>query len=71
MNEGRAVIERRFLTIAEVGAYLGLSTHTLYTMVSQRRIPFTKVGRLTRFDRKAIDSWLNRNSVKPLERECA
>lgn len=72
MNEGN-VIERRLLTVVEVAAYLGLSPHTLYAMVSKRRVPFPfiKVGRLTKFDRKEIDRWLNRNSVKPLERECA
>jgi hypothetical protein len=33
-----------------------LSVHTLYTMVSQRRMQFVKVGRLTKFDLRAIDS---------------
>ena len=71
MNEGIA-IERRLLTVVEVAAYLGLSAHTLYTMVSQRRVPFPfiKVGRLTKFDRKEIDRWLDRNSVKPLACRC-
>jgi excisionase family DNA binding protein len=38
----------RLLDVQEVAAYTGLSTHTLYTMVSQRRIPFVKIGRLTK-----------------------
>ncbi|ALA60731.1 helix-turn-helix domain-containing protein [Nitrospira moscoviensis] len=48
--------------------YTGLSVHTLYTMVSQRRIPYVKAGRLTKFDLKAIDAWIERSSVKPLSR---
>lgn len=58
-------ITRRLLSIREVAAYTGLSVHTLYAMVSQRRIPFVKMGRLTKFDRKAIDTWIDRHSVKP------
>ena len=31
--------------------------------VSQRRIPFVKCGRLTKFDLKAIDKWIDKNTV--------
>ena len=61
-----AAITRRLLDIQEVATYTGLSTHTLYTMVSQRRIPFVKVGRLTKFDRFELDRWIQKQSVKPL-----
>lgn len=44
--------------------YLGVRPHTLYTWVSQRRIPFVKCGRLTKFDLKAIDNWISKNSIK-------
>ena len=59
-------VKRRLLSVREVAEYTGLSVHTLYTMTSQRRIPYVKAGRLTKFDLKAIDSWIERNSVKPL-----
>lgn len=36
---------RRFLSIEETAEYTGLSVNTLYKMVSQRRIPFVKMGR--------------------------
>jgi len=55
---------RRLLTIKEVADYIGLSHHTLYTMVSQRRIPFVKIGRLTKFDRYELDRWIASHSVK-------
>ena len=41
---------QRLMSVKETAAYTGLSYHTVYTMVSQRRIPFVKVGRLLRFD---------------------
>lgn len=52
--------------IREVVDDTGLSVQTLYTMVSQQRIPFVKMGWLTKFDLKAIDAWIERHSVKPL-----
>ncbi|TAJ26050.1 MAG: DNA-binding protein [Nitrospirae bacterium] len=65
----REPIERRLLNIQEVAAYTGLSTDTLYTMVSQRRIPYVKMGRLTKFDRCQLDEWIAQNSVMPLPRK--
>lgn len=63
VSEGAPMI-RRLLDIKEVAAYTGLSVHTLYTMVAQRRIPFVKLGRLTKFDREELDRWIAAHSVK-------
>lgn len=57
-------MNRRLLDIKEVAAYTGLSVHTLYTMVSQRRIPYVKMGRLTKFDQEEIDKWIASHAVK-------
>lgn len=46
------------LTVAEVAAQLGVSVHTVYSWVAQRRLPFLKVGRLLRFDARTIEAWL-------------
>lgn len=59
-------IERRLLTVQEVASLTGLSVHTLYTMVSQRRIPYVKVGRLTKFDLRLLDDWLKQHTVMPM-----
>ena len=59
-------IERRLLNIQEVADYTGLSVHTLYTMVSQRRIPYVKVGRLTKFDLQQLDAWIKQHTVMPM-----
>lgn len=52
------------MDIHEVSVYTGLTVGTLYVWVSQRKIPFVKVGRLTKFDIRDIDSWIDRNKVK-------
>jgi excisionase family DNA binding protein len=61
-------IKRRLLNIQEVAEYTGLSVHTLYTMVSQRRIPFVKAGRLTKFDVQLLDAWIEKHTVMPLNK---
>jgi excisionase family DNA binding protein len=58
---------RRLVDVNEVAGYMGLSAHTIYTWVSKRQIPFTKVGRLTKFDLRAIDEWLVKHSVSPMK----
>jgi excisionase family DNA binding protein len=57
---------RRLVDIRVLADYLGISPDTGYTMVSQRRIPYVKIGRLLRFDLKAIDEWISKNSVMPM-----
>jgi len=59
-------IERRLLSIQEAAQYTGLSVHTLYTMVSQKRIPYVKVGRLVKFDRESLDKWIKHQTVMPV-----
>ena len=57
---------RRLISIHEAAAYTGLAVPTLYTMVSQRRIPYVKVGRLTKFDLGLLDAWIKQNTVMPM-----
>jgi excisionase family DNA binding protein len=57
---------QRLLSVREVAHYTGLAPHTLYTMVSQRRIPYVKVGRLTKFDVVLLDAWLKQHTVMPI-----
>lgn len=55
---------RTLLTMKEAAAYLGLQTATLYEWVSERKISFTKMGRLTKFDRRYLDKFIDQNTVK-------
>ena len=60
---------RQLLNIKEVADYTGLAPDTLYTMVSKRQIPYVKLGRLLKFDPRAIDAWITENSVMPMARK--
>ncbi|BCA55950.1 hypothetical protein W02_30900 [Nitrospira sp. KM1] len=66
MTEPSQQTSRRLLGMREMADIIGISVHTLYTMVSQRRIPFVKVGRLTKFDRQALDNWIEEHTVLPM-----
>ena len=66
-----SVVPRRLVSIQDAAHYTGLSVHTLYTMVSQRRIPFVKVGRLVKFDLELLDKWIKQNTVMPMPTKSA
>ncbi len=56
-------MNKRLININELAQYIGLSTSTIYSWVSQRRIPFVKCGRLTKFDLERINDWIEESSV--------
>jgi len=56
----------KLLTVKDVSAITGLAPDTIYKMVSQRRIPFIKVGRLVKFKQGAIEAWIEKQSVEPM-----
>jgi excisionase family DNA binding protein len=60
------MLPRKLLTVKEVSAYTGLAPDTIYKMVSQKRIPFTRVGRLVKFEQAALDAWLKQQTVMPI-----
>ena len=53
---------QRLMSVKEAAEYLGVSGHVLFQMVSQRLIPFVKVGRLVKFDQAC---WMGGSSKMP------
>ena len=53
----------KLLKPTEVAELLQVSITTIYGWTSARRIPVRKVGRLLRFDRGELESWMQRESV--------
>lgn len=59
-------MSERLLTLEEVCRKLGgVKQWTIRSWVSQRRIPYTKVGRLTRFPESQINGWIQSNTYVP------
>ena len=57
-------IESPWMTVREVAAYIKISAGTVRNLVSERRIPFARRGRLVRFHRQRIDEWMNRGACR-------
>ncbi len=57
------MIQKRLLNTNELSQMIDVRRGTLYRWVSQRRIPYVKVGRGTKFDIDAIDEWIKEASL--------
>ncbi len=55
---------KRLLTVKDASNYLGISVNTLYSWVSQKKIDYVKMGRLTKFDLKVLDKLIENNTVE-------
>jgi excisionase family DNA binding protein len=49
-----------YLTAKQTIAYLNLgSTNALYRLIREHRLPFCRVGRNYRFDKRELDAWVH------------
>lgn len=53
-------MEDRWLSVDEVAQYLGVKRDTVYKWIERKHMPAKKVGRLWKFKKNAVDSWINR-----------
>ena len=51
-------MEDRWLSLEEVAAYLGIKKDTLYKWIYRKHIPAHKVGRLWKFKKEEVDTWI-------------
>ncbi len=56
----------RLLGVLDVAERLGTSERFVRRLVSERRLPFHKVGKFVRFDPEDIDIWLADHRVEPI-----
>lgn len=54
--------ERRWISVPETAAYLGIAVKSAYDMAASGRLPAAKVGRLVRIDLRALDAELERQA---------
>jgi excisionase family DNA binding protein len=50
--------EDRWLSLEEIALHLGVKKDTVYKWLAANKIPAHKVGRLWKFDKSEIDSWV-------------
>jgi excisionase family DNA binding protein len=58
-------MERRWLSVEEAAAYLGISRDTVYKWIERKRMPGHKVGRLWKFQAEELDAWVRQGKAGP------
>ena len=61
--------QKQLLDTKEAAELLGISRNTLYEWVVQRKIPYIKVGRLTKFRREDLEAWLKQRTQQEENRD--
>ena len=51
-------IEGRWLSVNEIGKYLGVSSDTVYRWIDKHKMPAHRMGRLWKFKRDEVDNWM-------------
>jgi len=59
---GQISRRKQLLDTNEAADLLGISKNTLYEWVVQRKIPYVKVGRLTKFKTEDLEAWIKRRT---------
>jgi len=52
----------RWLSVDEIAAYLGIKRDTVYKWINRKQMPAHKVGRLWKFRKDEVDSWVRTNN---------
>ena len=53
-----AEMEDRWLSVAEIGKYLGISSDTVYRWIDKHTMPAHRMGRLWKFKKDEVDEWV-------------
>ena len=62
-------MESGFLTVNEASHYLGIKISTLYSMVERKEIPHYRIGRLIKFTKADLDSFMQERRVDRIDIE--
>lgn len=61
-------MEDRWLSVDEICHYLGVSKDTIYRWLDKFSMPAHKVGRLWKFKKDEIDTWVRAGGAAMLEK---
>jgi len=58
---------KQIMDIQELSEYLGIGKSKIYSLIRQKKIPASKIGRQYRFSKDVIDNWLKEKIIKKKE----
>lgn len=56
-------MEKRLFNIEELAEYIAVPKGTIYNWISQRKLPFIKMGRRVKFDKQDIDNFIDERKI--------
>lgn len=59
----------RWLSVDEVAEHLGVSKDSVYVWIAKRGMPAHKVGRLWKFQKVEIDTWVKDDGASDAEQQ--
>ena len=51
-------MDDRWLSVDEIGEYLGVKRDTVYKWISGRKMPTHRMGKLWKFKKDEVDAWV-------------
>jgi excisionase family DNA binding protein len=61
---GEKTMEDRWLSVDEIGAYLGVKRDTVYKWIGEKAMPAHRIGRLWKFKIVEVDEWVRRSGAR-------
>lgn len=59
----------RWLSVDEIGEYLGVKRDTVYKWINDKGMPAHKIGRLWKFKKEDVDSWVKQGEANASNNE--
>jgi len=56
-------MEDRWLSVDEIGAYLGIKRDTVYKWIKEKEMPASKMGRLWKFKKAEVEEWVRQGGA--------
>ena len=56
-------MEDRWLSVDDIGIYLGVKRDTVYKWISEKSMPAHKIGRLWKFKKTEVDEWVRKGGA--------
>jgi len=54
---------KQIMDIKELSEYLGIGKSKIYSLIKQKKIPASRIGRQYRFSKDIVDNWLQERIV--------